>query len=92
MSRVFSLAVYAQCYKIGFDMAAFGANSLKPTVLWSNHASWLQRFMVDLNDEDRRRVAEHRGETTKRKRVVDPCMQQHKSDCARLVRNFLCQG
>ena len=48
--------------------------------------------MVDLNDEDRRRVAEHRGETTKRKRVVDPCMQQHKSDCARLVRNFLCQG
>ena len=56
----------AQCYKIFVDMAAFGKFSLKPTVLWSNHALWLRMLSLDFAAADHERLRLHKVETAKR--------------------------
>ena len=72
----------AQIHKVAFNMAAFGLNSLKPTWLWSNDTKCLEPFMRELSPRDRERIKEHQGETTKRRRITDLCMQSfHKKSC-----------
>ena len=56
-------------------MAAFGLNSLKPTWLWSNDPECLGPFQREMSDQDRARIKEHQGETTKRRRISELCMQ-----------------
>ena len=77
-----------QCYKIFVDMAAYGKFSLKPTVLWSNHSSWLQFLSIELSDADRQRLRARKVETARR--VWEPSLRIIFDSC--VLQNGVCNS
>ena len=77
-----------QCYKIFVDMAAYGKFSLKPTVLWSNHSSWLRFLSIELSDADRQRLRAHKVETARR--VWEPSLHINSDSC--VLQNGVCKS